>query len=100
MRNFVIVAIAAISLVNVVTPAGAYTEVRDHRQPPVVRDHREPTEVRDHRQQPEVRDHRGDNEGQSRPKKEKACLLGLVCTSNKTVVGIVDKSIPRPIIPR
>jgi hypothetical protein len=96
MRNAIIVALAAITLASVVTSSEAATVVRDHRTPPVVRDHRQPIEVRDHR---------GDNGGvtvtsKPRPKKEKACLLGVVCTTNKTAVGVVDKTIPRPVIPR
>lgn len=83
--------------------------VRDHRRPNggvVVRDHRRPqggVVVRDHRDPPGgvvVRDHRGKSASQTsqpRPKKQKACLLGVVCTSNQTVVGIVDKSIPNPL---
>ncbi|MDA9488771.1 hypothetical protein [Bradyrhizobium sp. CCBAU 11361] len=58
MRNYILVALAAIALANVVAPANALTIVRDHRDPPVVRDHRKQTIVRDHRNQPEVRDHR------------------------------------------
>lgn len=58
MRNYILVALAAIALANVVTPSNATTIVRDHRDPPVVRDHRNQTIVRDHRNQPEVRDHR------------------------------------------
>jgi hypothetical protein len=97
MRNAIIVALAAITLANFATSSEAATVVRDHRTPPVVRDHRQPTEVRDHR---------GANGGvtvtssQPRPKKQKACLLGVVCTSNKTVVGVVDKSISPRMIPR
>ena len=123
MRRYLLVALAAIALTSVVTSSQATTvvrdhrtgpvvrdhrtgpEVRDHRTGPVVRDHRHGVEVRDHRQQPEVRDHRGDNGGttvtsQPRPRKQKACLLGVVCTTNQTVVGIVDKAIPTPAIPR
>jgi hypothetical protein len=132
MRRYLLVALAAIALANVVTSSQATTvvrdhrtgpvvrdhrtgpEVRDHRTGPVVRDHRTGPEVRDHRQGgvevrdhrhgPEVRDHRGDNAGttvtsQPRPKK-KVCLLGVVCTSNETVVDIADKAIPTPVIPR
>jgi hypothetical protein len=58
MRNTIILALAAIALANVVTPASAYTIVRDHRDPPVVRDHRHEPIVRDHRNDPIVRDHR------------------------------------------
>jgi hypothetical protein len=58
MRNYILVALAAITLASVVTPASALTFVRDHRDPPIVRDHRNQTIVRDHRNQPEVRDHR------------------------------------------
>ena len=58
MRNTIIFALAAIALANVVTPASAYTIVRDHRDPPVVRDHRHEPIVRDHRHGPIVRDHR------------------------------------------
>jgi hypothetical protein len=58
MRNIILVAFAAITVVSAVTPASALTIVRDHRDPPVVRDHRNQTIVRDHRTQPEVRDHR------------------------------------------
>jgi len=57
MRNYILVALAAIALTNVVAPANALTIVRD-LDPPVVRDHRNQTIVRDHRNQPEVRDHR------------------------------------------
>jgi len=49
MRNFILVALAAITLAGVVTPASALTIVRDHRDPPIVRDHRTQPEVRDHR---------------------------------------------------
>ncbi|WP_194404657.1 hypothetical protein [Bradyrhizobium sp. CCBAU 53351] len=49
MRNFILVAFAAITLAGAVTPASALTIVRDHRDPPVVRDHRNQTIVRDHR---------------------------------------------------
>lgn len=105
MRSYFLVAISAIVLANVATSSDAATVVRDHRTPPVVRDHRQPVEVRDHRRTPEVRDHRGDNGGvtvtsRPRPKKKKACLLGVVCTSNETVVGIADKTIPNPVLPR
>jgi hypothetical protein len=58
MRNTIIFAFAAIALANVVTPASAYTVVRDHRDPPVVRDHRHEPIVRDHRHEPVIRDHR------------------------------------------
>ncbi|MGY4511455.1 hypothetical protein [Bradyrhizobium sp. USDA 3650] len=58
MRNYILVALAAIALANVVTPSNATTIVRDHRDPPVVRDHRDQPIVRDHRTHPEVRDHR------------------------------------------
>ncbi|MBR0783858.1 hypothetical protein [Bradyrhizobium iriomotense] len=58
MRNYILVALAAITMAGVMTPANALTIVRDHRDPPVVRDHRNQTVVRDHRNQPEVRDHR------------------------------------------
>lgn len=58
MRNYILVAFAAITLASAVTPANALTIVRDHRDPPVVRDHRDQTIVRDHRSHPEVRDHR------------------------------------------
>ncbi|MBR0928970.1 hypothetical protein ML401_31410 [Bradyrhizobium sp. 62B] len=58
MRNFILVAFAAITLAGAVTPASALTIVRDHRDPPVVRDHRNQTIVRDHRNQPDLRDHR------------------------------------------
>jgi len=103
MRSYFLVALAAITLANVVTSSEAAT-VRDRTQP-VVRDHRQPVEVRDHRRQPEVRDHRVDNGGvtvssRPRPKKQKACLLGVVCTTNETIVGIADKAIPTPVIPR
>ena len=96
MRNAIFVALAAIALASVVTSSEAATVVRDHRTAPVVRDHRQPVEVRDHR---------GDNGGvtvtsKPRPKKQKACLLGVVCTTNKTMVGVADKAIPRPVLPR
>ncbi|WP_256379133.1 hypothetical protein [Bradyrhizobium sp. WSM1417] len=40
MRNYILVALAAIALANVVTPSNATTIVRDHRTHPEVRDHR------------------------------------------------------------
>jgi len=58
MRNYILVALAAITLAGVAAPSIATTIVRDHRDPPIVRDHRNQTIVRDHRSQPEVRDHR------------------------------------------
>lgn len=105
MRNTFLVAVAAIALACLVTSSQAAT-VRDHRTGPVVRDHRTSGPVvRDHRHETEVRDHRGENGGvtvtsRPRPKKQKACLLGVVCTTNETIVGIADKAIPTPVIPR
>jgi hypothetical protein len=58
MRNYILVALAAITLATAATPSNATTIVRDHRDPPIVRDHRNQPIVRDHRNQPEVRDHR------------------------------------------
>jgi hypothetical protein len=49
MRNYILVALAATALANVVTPSNATTIVRDHRDQPIVRDHRTHPEVRDHR---------------------------------------------------
>jgi hypothetical protein len=49
MRNYILVALAAITLAGVVTSANALTIVRDHRAPPIVCDHRNQPEVRDHR---------------------------------------------------
>ena len=40
MRNYILMALAAIALTNVVAPANALTIVRDHRNQPEVRDHR------------------------------------------------------------
>lgn len=116
MRNFVIAAVAAITLVNVASAAQAAVEVRDHRTGPVVRDHRTGPVIRDHRQSsPEIRDHRTPvvvnrpsggvtvtSSPRPRPRTEKkACLLGVVCTSNKTVVGIAEKTVPPvPGVPR
>jgi hypothetical protein len=58
MRNYILVALAAITWASAVAPSNATTIVRDHRDPPIVRDHRNQPIVRDHRNQPEVRDHR------------------------------------------
>ena len=91
MRNLFIAALAAVTLANVVvTTSEAATEVRDHRHPVA-------TDVRDHRHSPPPVAANGQGgvtvTSRPRPRKEKACLLGLVCTSNQTVVGVVSKSI-------
>ena len=130
MRNHVIAALAAITLVNVASAAEAAVQVRDHRTGPVVRDHRTGPIVRDHRTGPTIRDHRQTgpvirdhrhpspppavnrpsqasggvtvtSSPRPRPRNEKVCLLGVACTSNKTVVGIAEKTMPPvPRFPR
>ena len=111
MRNLVIAALAAITLVNVASAAEAAVQVRDHRTGPVVRDHRTGPVIRDHRQSgPEIRDHRRPavarpsqasggvtvtTSPRPRPQSEKKmCLLGVACTTNKTVVGVAEKTMP------
>jgi hypothetical protein len=121
MRNLVIAALAVITLVDAASAAQAAVVIRDHRRPQagvVVRDHRTGPVIRDHRQSgPEIRDHRSppavNRPGQAsggvtvtssprpRPKKEKVCLLGVACTSSRTVVDIAEKTMPPvPGVPR
>ena len=94
-RTYVIVAFAAIALATVTSSSEASPVVRDHRQASVGTQVDAPAKVRDHRHS-KVRDHRDgikpppsvNRPGQGgvivtsrpRPKKERACLLGIACT--------------------
>ncbi|UFW72686.1 hypothetical protein [Bradyrhizobium sp. WU425] len=85
VKTTVALTIGMAGVVMTLTTASAATNVRDHRDKPVVRDHREG--------QPEVRDHRSAGGGgvtvRDSPAKRKAVdCLGSLCNVKKVCIGL------------
>ncbi|MBR0814133.1 MULTISPECIES: hypothetical protein [Bradyrhizobium] len=83
-KTTIALAIGMAGVVMTLTTASAATNVRDHRDKPVVRDHREG--------QPEVRDHRSAGGGgvtvrDTPPKRKPVDCLGNLCHVKKVCIG-------------